>query len=139
MISYRAPFTTDASQIQRRLVVPDTPRFYGTSIFANGYYTDITLKRPDGSTAVHSQAFVVKVDTGQAWTSDLPQGYLWGGRNYPTPTELWGAISPDHYNVQYAYTIARVPYADMTQIQAEKCHETTPLPRTAAFRRGPAR
>ncbi len=48
-------------------------------------------------------------------TSDLPQGYVWGGRNYPTPTELWGAISPGHYNVQHAYTIARVPCADMTQ------------------------
>jgi len=116
---YRAPFTTDATKIQRQLLVPDTPRFYGTSAFANGYYTDITLNHPDGSTVNHSQALVVQVDTGRAWSSDLPQGYVWGGRNYPAPTELWGAVSPDHYNVQYAYTIGRVPYADMTQIQAK--------------------
>ncbi len=115
---YRTPFTTDATKIQRQLLVPNTPRFYGTSRFANGHFTDITLSRADGSAAVHSQAWVAEVDTGRVWTSDLPQGYVWGGRNYPTPTELWGAISPGHYNVQSAYTIARVPYAEMTQIQA---------------------
>ena len=116
---YRSPFTTDAAKIQRQLLVPDTPRFYGISSYANGYFTDISLSFPgDGSAGAHSQALVVQVDSGHAWTSDLPDNYVWGGRNYPTPTELWGAVSPGHYVPAYAYTVARVPYADMKQIQS---------------------
>ncbi len=114
---YRSPFTTDASKIQRQLLVPETHQFSGISTFANGYFTDIVLSRPDASAGTHSQAFVVQVDTGRAWTSDLPQNYLWGGQSYPTATELWGAVA-DRYDSAYAYTVARVPYADMQQIQS---------------------
>ncbi len=115
---YRTPFTTDASKIQRQLLVPDTPLFRGFPTFANGYFTGTFHTTTDAGSALHSDALVVEVDTGRAWKSDLPQGYVWGDRNYPTPTELWGAISPNPIVTDKAYTIARVPYADMTQIQA---------------------
>ncbi len=55
--------------------------------------------------------------TGHAWVSSLPQKYVWGGQSYPTATELWGAVTPDLYAPDKALTIARVPYADMTEIQ----------------------
>lgn len=115
---YRSPFTTDPSKIQRQLLVPNTQQFAGISTFANGYFTDVVFSRPDASSGVHSQAFVVQVSTGQAWVSDLPQNYAWGVQNYPTATELWGAVSPNRYVPGYAYTVARVPYADMQRIQA---------------------
>ncbi len=115
---YRTPFTTDATKIQRQLLVPNTRLLYGSPIFANGHFTGIFDLDADSGTPLRTDALVVDVETGRAWTSDLPQGYAWGDRNYPTATELWGAISPNPIMTGYAYTIARVPYADMTQIQA---------------------
>lgn len=115
---YRAPFTADASKLQRQLLLPDTPLLYGSPTLANGVFTAIFYTDQDSSAAVHSDALVVKVDTGRAWKSDLPQDYVWGDRNYPTATKLWGPIAPHVVASDKAYTIARVPYADMTQIQA---------------------
>jgi hypothetical protein len=114
---YRAPFTTDPPTLQRQLLVPNTHQFYGSPTLANSYYTGIFYTDGDSGMAVHSDAFVVNVDTGQAWVSDLPQHYVWGDENYPTANELWGTISPDRNVAEYAYTVARVPYSDMNEIQ----------------------
>ncbi len=115
---YRSPYTTDPAKIQRQLLVADTPQFYGTSTFANGYFTDMFFTDADSGAAVHSDSFVVDVETGRAWKSDLPDNYVWGDQSYPTATELWGGVTPNLYSGTAALTIARVPYADMTQIQA---------------------
>jgi hypothetical protein len=114
---YRSPFTTDPTQIQRQLLVPNTHQL-GLVTFANGHLTGPYF-RPgvDASAGVKFDAFVVDVETGQAWQSELPQDYVWGTQNYPTATELWGTIAPDRSVAGYAYTVARVPYADMQQIQ----------------------
>jgi hypothetical protein len=114
---YRSPFTTDPTQIQRQLLVPNTHFFLGYTTLANGTFTGTFVPYVDAGHAVHTDAFVVNVNTGQAWVSDLPDDYVWGDQNYPTATELWGTISVDHNVSAYAYTVARVPYADMQQIQ----------------------
>lgn len=115
---YRSPYTTDPTKVQRQLLVPDTPQFYGYSTLANGHFTDMFFADADSGGALHSDSFVVDVQTGRAWKSDLPQNFMWGKRSYPTATELWGGIMPDLYSGSAALTIARVPYTDMTQIQA---------------------
>jgi hypothetical protein len=115
---YRSPFTADPTQIQRELLVPNTPQLTGYPTFANGLFTAIYSRLGvDASAGARAGAFVANVATGQAWQSELPQGYSWGNRNYPTATELWGTIALQ-YVAEYAYTVARVPYADMQQIQA---------------------
>lgn len=113
---YRSPFTTDPAQIQRDLLVPNTPELGGYPTFANGHFT-APYFRPGVDAGAQMDAFVVDVGTGQAWLSELPQNYVWGNQNYPTVTELWGAIAPVRYVPEYAYTVARVPYSDMQQIQ----------------------
>jgi hypothetical protein len=115
---YRSPFTTDPSRVQRQLLVANTHQL-GLVTFANGRFTGPYF-RPgiDASAGVKFDAFVVNVETGQAWQSELPQDYVWGTRNFPTATELWGTIAPERSVAEYAYTVARVPYADMQQIQA---------------------
>lgn len=115
---YRAPFTTDATKLQRQLLLANTRQFLGSTTFANGYYAGTMIAPLDGSGGIHTQAWVVQVDSGRAWISDLPDGYAWGPQNYPTATELWGGVEFGGYDSAYAYTIARVPYADMQQIQA---------------------
>jgi len=116
---YRSPFTTDPTQIQRKLLVPNTPQLGGYPTFANGHFTAPYFRTGvDASAGPLMDAFVVDVGTGQAWLSELPQNYVWGNRNYPTATELWGAIAPQSYVAGYAYTVARVPYSDMQQLQS---------------------
>jgi hypothetical protein len=115
---YRSPFTTDPTQIQRELLVPNSPQLTGYPTFANGYFTaPYFAPSVDASPGAKLDAFVVNVATGQTWQSALPQGYSWGNQNYPTATELWGTIALQ-YLTGYGYTVARVPYADMQQIQA---------------------
>lgn len=115
---YRSPYTTDPANLQRQLLVPDTPQFYGYSTLANGHFTDMFFNNADSGGAGHTDSLVVDVETGRAWKSDLPQNFVWGEQSYPTATELWGGIMPNLYSGAAALTIARVPYADMTQIQA---------------------
>jgi hypothetical protein len=106
-----SPYTVDAALIEPKKLAENVPPISNLTL-ANGRVAGIYVPDPK---VVRAAALVVRVDDGQALRSELPNGYSWGYELYPTPTELWGAITPGPM-ISFE-TVARVPYSRMQAVK----------------------
>jgi hypothetical protein len=104
----------DAALSERRVLLPEMDGVLSWTVFSATRATAVSYVPTDPNVV---RAWVIETDSGEIRESVLPDGYSWGILNYPTETELWGAIGKQRLLHRWE-TIARVPYESMTVIQS---------------------
>ncbi len=104
----------DRELSDRRLIRAGIEQNLSWWVLANGLAVGL-LEVP--GTGSRLKAWVIELATGRIYESVLPQDYGWGYVNYPTQSELWGAIGANR-PLNHWKTYARVPYDQMEVIQS---------------------
>jgi hypothetical protein len=110
---YRARYTADPASLAPELLMRDVaPGLYHARL-ANGYLAASYLTAHEPR---EGGAMVVRVADGRAWMAQVPPGWSWGYRLFPSATELWGAVTR-YYAASKYETILRMPYEQMSVVQ----------------------